>query len=94
MYNVDTCKIFADSESPVSLLAAPQLPPQRRLSAELRRVQSMRNFQRPFSLDPAIGAIGSAMSKLPMSKSFEADAMAALLKGEGNDDEKGKELSM
>ena len=74
----------------MSLLAAPQLPPQRRLSAELRRVQSMRNFQRPFSFDPAIPKLG----QLPMSKSFEADALAALLKGEGNDDEKGKELGM
>ena len=57
----------------------------------------MRNFQRPFSFDPAVGqlAVGThQLGQLPMSKSFEADALAALLKGEGNDGEKGKELSM
>ena len=65
----------------MTFLAVPALPPERRLSVELRRVQSLRDPQRPSSLAKA------GLGQLPMSKSFEANTLAALLKAESNDEE-------
>ena len=64
------CPGIADSESPVGFPQEKLLPPERRLSAELRRAKSLRNPARPLLSSK------SRQKTLPASQSFNYDPKA------------------
>ena len=69
--------IFSDSESPETFLDVQKAPPERRLSAELKRVQSLKHPRKP--------PLQTTQSNL-ITKSFDAESLQAILGGEGEPD--------
>ena len=69
--------IFSDSESPETFLDVQKAPPERRLSAELKRVQSLKHPRKP--------TLQTTQSNL-ITKSFDAESLQAILGGEGEPD--------
>jgi hypothetical protein len=81
------CTIIADSESPVSFPQEEKPPPERRLSAELRRVSSLRNPTRPSLLSTMTRQITLSSSK--SSSNFDPTSLAQII-GDLEDELEGK----